>query len=101
MFMEMDRLYPVVHLDAYTQVVVDTNNQVIQELNDMASLYKKLVAGWKSEGKAEGKAEALLTVLQNRFKRVPKSVQDKIHSYTDLTALDSLLQAALDCKSLA
>jgi flagellar biosynthesis/type III secretory pathway protein FliH len=75
---------------------------------NMASLYLKLINQGKAEGlaegetkgKAEGKAEAVLEVLQSRFKSVPKNIQSRIRSYTDLTALRSLLVSAATCQTI-
>jgi hypothetical protein len=107
-FSETDRRREIVDLGAYVQIIFDVNNDTIQEMQDMASLYLKLINQGKSEGLAEGlvegeakgKAEAVLKVLQKKFKRVPKQVEENVRSYTDLIALDSLLEQALDCQTI-
>jgi hypothetical protein len=54
----------------------------------------------KVEGRVEGKIQAVLKVIDKRFKKVPKSISQSVNSYTDLIALDSLFELALDCKTL-
>jgi hypothetical protein len=46
-------------------------------------------------GEAKGKAESVLTVLRNRFKRIPKNVEKAVTSMSDSIALESLLEHAL------
>ncbi|MDR2115715.1 MAG: DUF4351 domain-containing protein [Planctomycetaceae bacterium] len=55
----------------------------------------------KIEGKIEGKVQDILKILNKRFRKIPKSVSQSLNSYTDLIALDSLFELALDCKTLA
>ncbi|GHT28324.1 hypothetical protein FACS18942_08640 [Planctomycetales bacterium] len=97
-----------VGLEAYFEVFVNSNFQTIEEIENMRSLYQQAVKKWLAEGKAEGiaegkaegKVEAILDVLQSRFKTVPKSVQGSVRSYTDLTALRSLLISATTCQTI-
>ena len=63
------------------------------------------VAQGKAEGKAEGVAEGIvkgkvLTILQMRFHKVSKRVENSIRSMTDLIALESLAEHAKICMSL-
>ena len=51
-------------------------------------------------GEARGRAAALLGVLQNRFKRVPKRLETAIRQMTDTVALQSWLEFALSCQTL-
>ena len=53
-----------------------------------------------AEGEARGRAAALLGVLQNRFKRVPKRTEVAIRQMTNTVALQSWLEFALSCQSL-
>jgi len=53
-----------------------------------------------AEGEARGRAAALLDVLQNRFKRVPKRLETAIRQMTDSVALQSWIEFALNCQSL-
>lgn len=67
---------------------------------------------WREEGIAEGEErgkergertkaqQAVLRVLELRFKSIPTSIRKSVESYTDLIALDSLLQAAVECQSV-
>jgi hypothetical protein len=54
----------------------------------------------EERGIIRGKANAVITVLFARFQSVPKTIQDSIKSYTDLIALDSLLEAAATCENI-
>lgn len=58
------------------------------------------IAKGKAEGIAEGKAETLFTVLNTRFKRVPKVMQKKMSTITDLKTLDFLTRLAVTCENL-
>jgi predicted transposase/invertase (TIGR01784 family) len=53
------------------------------------------------EGKVEGKVDAIIMCLRTRFKKpVPQDICDSVNAYSDLIALDSLLQCAVVCESL-
>jgi hypothetical protein len=65
----------------------------------------------REQGIAEGEARAearertkaqrdVLRVLELRFKSVPAGIRKSVESYTDLIALDSLLQTAVECQSV-
>jgi hypothetical protein len=54
----------------------------------------------KAEGEARGKAKSVLTVLQSRFKKIPKAVEKTILAMTDSVALDSWLVHAATCQSM-
>jgi hypothetical protein len=62
------------------------------------------IAEGREEGKEQGERvkarQAVLRVLELRFKSIPMSIRKSIESYTDLIALDSLLQAAVECQSV-
>jgi hypothetical protein len=51
-------------------------------------------------GRAEGKADALLTILRKKFKKVPKGVENVHRGMTDSIAIESLLAHALDSRTL-
>ncbi|MDR0337915.1 MAG: Rpn family recombination-promoting nuclease/putative transposase [Planctomycetaceae bacterium] len=55
----------------------------------------------KDEGKIESKIQDVLKILNKRFRKVPNSILQSVNSYTDLVALDSLFELALDCETLA
>ncbi|GHT14198.1 hypothetical protein FACS1894170_10960 [Planctomycetales bacterium] len=63
---------------------------------------------WREEGREEGEErgarakarQAVLRVLEARFKNVPAGIKKSVESYTDLIALDSLLQHAAICQSV-
>jgi hypothetical protein len=54
----------------------------------------------KKEGEIRGKAQSILKILDKRFKKIPRSISQSVNSYTDSIALDSLVELALDCKTL-
>jgi hypothetical protein len=49
----------------------------------------------EARGEDKGKAESVLTVLRNRFKRIPKNVEKAVTSMSDSIALESLLEHAV------
>lgn len=51
-------------------------------------------------GIAQGKADIVLTLLRNKFTKVPKRIENAIRSMTDPTALESLAVHVLHCQSL-
>jgi hypothetical protein len=55
----------------------------------------------KKEGEIKGRVLVILKILNKRFKKVPDSILRSINSYTDIIALDSLAELALDCETLA
>jgi predicted transposase/invertase (TIGR01784 family) len=59
------------------------------------------VAKGKAEGVAEGEARGkVLAILEVRFNRIPKEIEDSVRSMTDLIALESLVEQAKACQSL-
>ena len=66
----------------------------------MSTLVEMWMAEGEARGEAKGKAEALLGILQSRFKRVPKRLEMTIRQMTDTVSLQSWVQFAANCKSL-
>jgi len=62
------------------------------------------IAVGEAKGKAIGEIkrgrESILKVLLARFRRVPRDVEKKIQSMTDLVALDSWLEYAATCQTI-
>ncbi|MDR2171970.1 MAG: hypothetical protein LBP59_17635, partial [Planctomycetaceae bacterium] len=54
-----------------------------------------------AEGLAEGKRSSILKFLNSRFKSVPKKITQDLLACDDLVKLESLLDCAIECKSLA
>jgi len=54
----------------------------------------------EARGIARGKAEAILTILRTRFKKVPKDIENAVRRINDLVALDSWTVHATTCQSL-
>jgi hypothetical protein len=81
----------------YTQVTQDP----LEAKTMTKTFMEELIEEGKTEGKAEGKAEDIIMCLRTRFKKpVPQDICDSVNAYSDLTALDSLLQCAIVCESL-
>ena len=108
-----------VPMDAYFQVVVEANIKAMEDLHMRKKkgviLSEKLDAYFREKfapdvalseargiiiGEAKGKAEAVLTVLRAKFKKVPRSVESTIRQMTDPLALDSWTAQAATCQSL-
>jgi len=53
-----------------------------------------------ARGKAEGKAESLLHLLQIRFGKVPKALEESLRDVQDQRQLDALLADAYHCSSV-
>ncbi|MDR2345852.1 MAG: DUF4351 domain-containing protein [Planctomycetaceae bacterium] len=69
----------------------------------ISTLEKKFIQGIQEgiqEGIQKGKTQDILKILNKRFKSVPDSVVQSLNSYTDIIALDSLFELALDCENL-
>ena len=58
------------------------------------------VAIGEARGKAIGKAEAILTILRARFRRIPKETEKAVRRITDPVALDSWAVQAATCQSI-
>lgn len=52
------------------------------------------------KGKVESKTEAVLTVLNARFDKVPQTIHDAVVATTDIAQLDRMTVLAAKCKSL-
>jgi hypothetical protein len=107
-------------LDAYKDAFVQANFNKLEELKakmDTARFHRLMQdCDWyneavtigetkgeirgKMEGEIKGKAESVLSFLKSRFKKVPQNIEQAVLSYTDLTALDSLIQCAAVCGSI-
>jgi predicted transposase/invertase (TIGR01784 family) len=103
-------------LTRYFLAVTKTNKEVVartlakvlnkKEAEKMVTstleeLFLKGIKKGKKEGKKEGKIQAVLKVLKVRFKKVPASISQSVNLYTDLIALESLLELAASCETLA
>jgi hypothetical protein len=54
----------------------------------------------EARGEVRGKAKAVLTVLEARFKKVPKDVEKSVFAISDSIALESWAAQAATCQSL-
>ena len=106
-------------MDAYFHVVGEANLESMEDLvmrkKKGVILSEKLDAYFRERfapdvalgeargitiGEARGKAETVLTVLQAKFKKVPKGVESTIRRMTDPIALDSWAVQAATCQSM-
>jgi flagellar biosynthesis/type III secretory pathway protein FliH len=54
----------------------------------------------KTIGHIEGKIESVLTVLQTRFKKIPKQIESTIRNIDDPAVLETLIVQSVACKTL-
>ncbi len=59
-----------------------------------------VVNNWIAEGRAEGQASAIITVLEQRFGAVPEEAANAIRACADLAKLQEWLTAAVRAESL-
>ncbi|WP_245681874.1 hypothetical protein [Actinomadura kijaniata] len=62
---------------------------------------KEIFSQGRTEGKAEGEAEALLTFLEARGVEIPHDARERILSCTDLDQLNTWLRRAVAATSAA
>ena len=84
--------------------LVDIIRQHIQdhkELETMAQTTAEfLIEQGEAKGKAEGKQDAILKLLQFKFQNVPEVLSREISNIHNLTRLDTLLEQAMTAQSL-
>jgi hypothetical protein len=61
---------------------------------------ERLYLDGEAKGKAEGKAEMVLTALRTKFKKVPKDIERSVLAMSDSIALESLLVQAIHSNTL-
>jgi hypothetical protein len=71
-----------------------------KESTMIRSIFDEKEAKGRAEGKAEEGAKSVLTVLQTRFKKVPKGIEKAVCKITDPVALQSWVAFAASCQSL-
>ena len=59
-----------------------------------------LIEQGKAEGRAEGKQDAILKLLQLQFQNVPETLSREIRNIHNLSLLDTLLEQAMTAQSL-
>ncbi len=59
-----------------------------------------LIEQGEAKGKAEGKQDAILKLLQFKFQDVPEVLSREISNIHNLTRLDTLLEQAMTAQSL-
>ena len=71
-----------------------------KERTMIKTIFEEREAIGEARGEAKWKGESLLTVLQSRFKKVPKQLETEIRKMTDTVALQSWIAFAATCQSL-
>jgi predicted transposase/invertase (TIGR01784 family) len=95
--------------EEYQKVLKQTEKEGVITMPN--TLWNQLIAEGRAEGIAEGIAEgeakatkarqdAVLDVLQGRFKRVPKKIENAVRKKRDTIALKSLVIDAATCQTL-
>ncbi|MGL4943210.1 MAG: Rpn family recombination-promoting nuclease/putative transposase [Thermoguttaceae bacterium] len=67
---------------------------------EMRDAREEGIAEGEARGKAEERAATIVRILSHRLGTVPKLLEAKLHSLTDLETLENLLDRALDCPSI-
>ena len=76
-------------------VLYDTIKKIV-EVEDMPTMYERGIA----DAVAKAKAEMVLKALRKKFSNVPSEVEEAILSMSDTTALESLLEHAIQSDTL-
>jgi hypothetical protein len=71
-----------------------------KEQTMIKTIFEEREAIGEARGEARGKADIVLLLLQKKFHKVPKRVEEAVRSMTDPTALESLAAHVVDCQSL-
>ena len=90
------------HMERYEELY-DTIKSVV-EVESMPTMLEKwtaeAVAKGKAEGESAGRAKMVLKALRKKFKKVPKGIEESVLAMSDPIALESLLEHAIDSKTL-
>ena len=96
--LEMQVLSYIVRTYELTPTVLETAARAAKPQR-WEALMSTVAEAWVREGKAEGKAETLLRLLQRRFGPVPESAQARV-AVGSAAEIDAWLDALLDAQSL-
>ncbi len=88
---ERDALVDIIRQHIHDHKELDTMAQTTAEF---------LIEQGKAEGRAEGKQDAVLKLLQIRFQNVPETLSREISNIHNLPLLDTLLEQAMTAESL-
>ena len=80
--------------------LVDIIRQHIQDDKELEIMAQTTAEFLIEQGKAEGKQDAVLKLLQLRFQNVPEVLSSEISNIHDLPLLDTLLEQAITVQSL-
>jgi hypothetical protein len=88
------------HIDDPIEMVIGAISKILGK-QEAEKMVMSILEEFLLEGEKKNKIQYILKTLNKRFKKVPKSISQSVNSYTDLIALDSLFELALDCETLA
>ncbi len=80
--------------------LVDIIRQHIQDHKELEAMAQTTAEFLREQGKAEGKQDAVLKLLQLQFQHVPEVLSREIRNIQNLTHLDTLLEQAMTAQSL-
>ena len=80
--------------------LVDIIRQYIQDDKELETMAQTTAEFLIEQGKAQGKQEAVLKLLQLQFQHVPETLSREIRNIDNLTRLDTLLEQAMTAQSL-
>ncbi|MXY99503.1 Rpn family recombination-promoting nuclease/putative transposase [Candidatus Poribacteria bacterium] len=78
----------------------DTDALLIYILKELEAMAQTTAEFLIEQGKAEGKQDAVLKLLQLQFQHVPETLSRQIRNIDNLTFLDTLLEQAMTVQSL-
>ena len=77
------------------------DNKMSQAVKQVRKTFERIAReSYIAEGKTEGKSEAILIILRERFKKVPKATESAIRQLRDPVALNSWTAYAASCQSM-
>jgi len=75
------------------------DNKMSQAVKQVRKTFERIAReSYIAEGKTEGKSEAILIILRERFKKVPKATESAIRQLRDPVALNSWTAYAASCQ---
>ena len=80
--------------------LVDIIRQHIQDDKELETMAQTTAEFLREQGKAEGKQDAVIKLLELQFQHVPETLSREIRNINNLTLLDTLLEQAITAQSL-
>ena len=66
----------------------------------MSTMVEYWLEKGEAKGKAEGKADTIVLILNSKFGFIPEDVEKRINQITDIEQLNQLAKSILSCQSL-